>query len=41
MYIYGSYRKVKTGVPLFRITLYVHKASNRQFFNACVLRIGY
>jgi len=27
VYIYGSYRKIKTGVPLFWTTLYVHRAA--------------
>ena len=25
VYIYGSYRKIKTGVPLFWTTLYIHR----------------
>jgi len=28
VYIYGSYRKIKTGVPLFWTTLYVHTITN-------------
>jgi len=39
VYIYGSYRKIKTGVPLFWTTLYMICTNRYQEFNSWCLEL--